>query len=155
MPSMSDGAPWWSRDRRQPPKQPPKPEIDERRTGRERRRDTRVPLSLDIAMPIHVRGENGFQRGLARNISEGGMLLEVADAPPIGSEVEVTLAGSSGFPDGPDAVVLRGEVRHHMAWQYSHHQETKTMRGVGIRFVEPPAGAERKEAGFAVGRTLH
>lgn len=84
------------------------------------------------------------------------MLLEVADAPPIGSRVEVTLAGSSGFPEGPDAVVLQGEVRHHMAWQYSHHQGTKTMRGVGIRFLENKGdGAESKEVGFAVGRTLH
>jgi c-di-GMP-binding flagellar brake protein YcgR len=154
---MSDGAPWWSRDRRQPLTHPPKAEAPERRTGRERRKDTRVPLSLDIALPVQVRGDNGFQRGLARNISEGGMLLEVGDAPPIGSMVEVTLAGPSGVAGGPDAVVLHGEVRHHMAWQYSHHQGTKTMRGVGIRFLEAKNQSEAEATPLSgmLGRTLH
>ena len=65
------------------------------------------------------------------------MLIEVTEAPPIGSRVEVTIAGVEGSADSPDAVVLTGDVRHHVAWQYTHVRDKQTMRGIGIRFLDP------------------
>ncbi|MEO1334210.1 MAG: PilZ domain-containing protein, partial [Myxococcota bacterium] len=51
----------------------------------------RVPLEVPLAVPVHIRSELGFHRGLARNISEDGMLVELEETPPIGSRVEVTI----------------------------------------------------------------
>lgn len=97
--------------------------------GTNRRQDRRIPLSLDVAVPVLVRGFNGLQRGLARNVSERGMFLEVREPPPIGTEIEVTFAG----PALTDALVLCGEVRHHVAWQVGGH---RGLKGVGIRFLD-------------------
>lgn len=159
---MSKRLPWIWPDRRQTPEEtkPTASARPDRRSGRERRR-SRIRLRLEIAVPVVLRGENGAQRGLARNISEGGMLVEVAEAPPIGSRVSVTLSGIDGATDSPDAVTLAGEVRHHVAWQYNQAEDTQVMRGVGIRFVEQEVRADEDPVGYgpwfahAAGQTVH
>ena len=132
---MSDRVPGLEPDRRtpEPEEEAPKPE---RRSGRDRRRDRRVRLSLEIAVPVRVTGPGMDFRGLARNLSEGGMLVELPDAPPIGTRVSVTFDGIRGSSDAPDSVELRGEVRHHMSWQYTARGASHRLRGVGIRFLE-------------------
>lgn len=87
-------------------------------------------------MPVVVRGPDGVTRGMARNLSEGGMLLQLEELPPIGSRLEITLMGIHGSSDAPDSVTLKGEVRHHVCWQYKAKDERRTLRGVGVRFIE-------------------
>ncbi len=121
----------------------------ERRTGDERRRAERVGLSLEITVPVVIRSDSGVQRGVARNISEGGVLVEVREPVGIGAWVEVSFQGIRGSRDAPESAVLTGEVRHHLAWQFCDRGGTQAMRGIGIRFVEqaevigPPALALR------------
>ncbi len=102
----------------------------------ERRRSRRVPLQLEIAAPVLVRSDLSVQRGLARNISEGGMLIELAPLPAIGTRLDVSFAGISGSKDAPESVVLRGEVRHQLSWQYSTSAGKRVLRAVGVRFIE-------------------
>jgi c-di-GMP-binding flagellar brake protein YcgR len=111
------------------------PKKGDRRKG-DRRGCHRISLSLDIAVPVRVESDVGPQRGLARNFSEGGMLLEVGEPPPIGSRVRVTISGIRGSRDAPEEVTLEGEVRHHLAWQYTRSSGTTTLRGIGVRFLE-------------------
>lgn len=105
--------------------------------GHERRASRRVCLNLDVAVPVLVRGPSGLLRGLARNISEGGMLIELADLPGIGARLEITFTGVPGSADAPDPVTLHGEVRHQVAWQHAQRGQTHMLKGVGVRFLEP------------------
>lgn len=102
----------------------------------ERRSCRRIRLKLETAVPVMVRGDVGVQWGLARNVSEGGMLIELKTPPPIGSLVEIKLFGVQGSIDAPDAVELHAEVRHHVAWNFSG-PGVPVLTAVGVRFVEP------------------
>lgn len=88
-------------------------------------------------MPVTVRTHSLVEQGLARNLSEGGMLIQLRELPPIGERLEITIHGVQGSADAPESVTLEGEVRHHLAWQYQARGQRKTMRGVGVRFVDP------------------
>ncbi len=141
-------------DRRQSEHPSELPTQGDRREG-DRRSSSRLSLSLEIAVPVRIESELGTQRGLARNISEGGMLIEVEEAPPIGSRVKVTISGIRGSLDAPDALTLDGEVRHHLAWQYTRPSGTKSMRGVGIRFVAPVEERPLTDWVWQTGHTVH
>jgi Tfp pilus assembly protein PilZ len=153
---MSPRPNWPDDDRRTPTPEEKSTAPEERRSGRDRRREQRIRLSLEVAVPILVRGPDGLQRGLARNISEGGMLVEMSDLPSIGAEVEITITGVHGSIDSPEAVKLVGEVRHHLAWQHVVRGKRQTMRGIGVRFVEKPAEPETLPGWvWSVGQTVH
>lgn len=92
-------------------------------------------LSLDLAVPVLVRGLPGLQRGLVRNISDRGALVELSEAPPIGSEVEITLSGVHGSLDAPESLTLTGYVQHHLAWQHRRG----ALRAVRVRFATTSA----------------
>jgi hypothetical protein len=128
----------------------------ERRTGGERRKDKRLRLNLEVAVPVVIRAPDWVEFGLARNISEGGMLIQVRDPPAIGARLEITISGVQGSSDAPEAVTLVGEVRHHIAWQYRARGQSKTMKGIGVRFIEKPEGADAwPEWVWSAGETLH
>ena len=95
-------------------------------------------LSLDTAVPVVVRHDGLVQWGLARNVSEGGMLVEVREAPPIGAAVEVKLSGVDGSVTAPEPAILRATVRHHVAWQFCEDGAISTMTGVGLRYDLDP-----------------
>ena len=103
---------------------------------KDRRRDQRVRLDLEIAVPVSVCTGTSEYRGVARNISEGGMLVELPIAPAIGCRVTIRFEGIRGSSASPGPVELSGEVRHHMAWAFTQGGAAKSMRGVGIRFVD-------------------
>jgi hypothetical protein len=128
----------------------------ERRSGKERRQDSRIRLSLEVAVPVVLRSDEHIEAGLARNISEGGMLIQLKELPPIGTKVQITISGVKGSTDAPDSVMLEGEVRHHVAWQYRSHGQSKLMRGVGVRFLElPPDQESWPDWVWSVGQTVH
>jgi c-di-GMP-binding flagellar brake protein YcgR len=137
-------------------KEAPKTPPVERRTGKDRRHDSRIRLSLEVAVPVVVRSDEHIEAGLARNISEGGMLIQLKELPPIGTRVEVTISGIKGSKDAPDSVKLEGEVRHHVAWQYRSRGQAKLMRGIGVRFIELPKDQDNwPEWVWTVGQTIH
>jgi hypothetical protein len=109
------------------------------RAARERRRSRRLRLDLDTAVPIQVRSAGGLvQWGVARNISEGGMLIELQEPPPIGAYVAIKILGVSGSEDAPDAVVVHAEVRHALSWNFGSDDRRSGISAVGVRFVPPP-----------------
>ncbi len=112
------------------PKSPSKPKKD------------RLRFDLEIAVPVLIRAQGREQVGLARNISEGGMLLELPETLPIGSSVEVTIMGAKGSEDALESVLLYGEVRHNLNWTYNRKEGKRTLRAVGIRFVGQKASSE-------------
>lgn len=102
----------------------------------ERRESRRIRLRLETAVPVMVRSDDGVQWGLARNVSEGGMLIEMKTPAAIGTRVEIKLFGVQGSIDAPDAVLLHAEVRHHVAWNFAG-PGVPTLTAIGVRFVAP------------------
>lgn len=115
----------------------------------ERRSSRRIRLKLDTAVPVKVRSDVGVQWGLARNVSEGGMLIELRTPPPIGSTLQVELMGVRGSVDAPDPAVLDGEVRHHVAWNFAG-PGTRSLTAIGVRFIEPQRDVEELFVGGPV-----
>lgn len=124
---------------------------------KDRRRDKRVRLDLELAVPVSVSTGSSEYRGVARNISEGGMLVELPIAPAIGCRVRIRFEGIQGSSAAPDAVELSGEVRHHMAWAFTQDGAAKSLRGVGIRFVDTEAVPEAPLTSWVwrTGHTIH
>lgn len=112
--------------------------VEDRRSGQDRRHGRRVRLDLETAVPVLVRDQSGgLQWGLARNISEGGMLIEVQSPPSIGARIQVKIFGIQGSADAPDAVFVHAEVRHNLAWNLGGDRRTK-LSAIGVRFAAPP-----------------
>jgi hypothetical protein len=155
---MRNRSSWvWDRRVRKKGAKPPaaEPKV-ERRSGQDRRTESRIRLSLEVAVPVVIRAPDWMEYGLARNISEGGMLIQVRELPAIGARLEITISGVHGSRDAPEAVTLVGEVRHHIAWQFKTRGHTQTMKGIGVRFSEKPnEGAAWPDWVWSAGETVH
>jgi hypothetical protein len=95
--------------------------------------DQRLDLRFDKVFTVHIESELfGDQVGVARNLSAGGMFVELADPPPLGAVIDVRFPG----PDGSTSLAFRGEVKHHFCWNYQRGDEPAQARGIGLRFTE-------------------
>ena len=114
--------------------------LPERQTiiDRDRRRKRRVRLEFETAVPVLVRTQRGSQRGLVRNVSDEGMLIELPLAPGIGSIVEVCIGGQAGAEMTPEPVSLWAEVRHQINWNFRENEERRSLQAIGLRFVRSP-----------------
>ncbi len=141
-------------DRRQPNDTSP---AHDRRSGSDRRQNQRISLRLELAVPVLLKGDFGLTKGVARNISEGGILVEVRQSIPIGASIEIEIQGVRGSLDSPESLNLQGEVRHQVAWQHTQKQIRHTVRAIGIRFVAEEV-LERAPVShwiWKTGHTLH
>jgi hypothetical protein len=119
----------------------------------ERRGDRRVRLSLDTAVPVQVRAhdDDGLRWGVARNISEGGILIELREPLALGTEVDVRLIGLGGAEE--EIEPLRGVVRHSVNWS---HGAGPRLYAAGVQFVtEAPVWDEPWRVVPASTRWLH
>jgi hypothetical protein len=106
--------------------------------------ERRASPRLDKVFPVFVEGARGGARGVARNISEGGMFLETPDPEPIGSQVRIT------FPSHGAEMTAVAEVRYvcHLVGRVLSGASSAgtprhaAVRGMGVRFLYfDPAGA--------------
>jgi hypothetical protein len=67
---------------------------------------------------------------VARNVSAGGIFLELADPLPLGATVRVCFP----VPDGSGEVVAVGEVKNHYFINYVQNGVTKAVAGMAVRF---------------------
>ena len=68
---------------------------------------------------------------VARNVSAGGIFLEVADPLPLGAAVRVCFP----VPDGSGDVVATGEVKNHYFINYTQAGTTNAVAGMAVRFT--------------------
>jgi hypothetical protein len=128
-------------------------------TGRKSLETTnrRRGLRFDKAFAVYLVGDQGIARGIARNISEGGMFIETREPFPLGSRIKVTFVAT----DEETELTVLAEVRYQCFLSYGDPSEgpktPNALRGMGVRFVEieedqpslfAPGGAPRA-------RTLH
>lgn len=67
---------------------------------------------------------------VARNISAGGVFLEVADPLPLGATLRVCFP----VPDGSGEVVAVGEVKNHYFINYMKDGANRAISGMAVRF---------------------
>ena len=95
--------------------------------------ENRFHIRFNKAFPVMVLSELYGETGaVARNISEGGMFIEMADPLPLGSKVTVSFRAAGGGD-----LSARGEVKHHYCFNYTGPGgEPCLSRGIGLRFTE-------------------
>jgi PilZ domain len=68
---------------------------------------------------------------VARNISAGGIFLELAEPLPLGCELRVCFP----VPDGSGEVVAVGEVKNHYFINYVQDGISRAIAGMAVRFT--------------------
>ena len=68
---------------------------------------------------------------VARNVSAGGIFLELPDPLPLGAAVRVCFP----VPDGSGDVVATGEVKNHYFINYTQGGVTRAVAGMAVRFT--------------------
>jgi len=118
-----------------------------------RRREDRISLRFDKAFPVLVSSEiYGDCRAVARNVSLGGICVDMHAPPPIASVVSVHFR----IPGSGEAFVARAEVKHHYCLNFSTDSGAASARGVGLRFIEfVEDSADRLRSGFVRYRSVH
>ena len=113
-----------------------------------------APVAVAMEKRIHTRFDKAFVvvigselygdcHAIARNISAGGILVEMSYAPPLGTVVTVHF--QLARPDDLlDEIVVRAEVKHHHYLNFGALGATATStRAIGLRFLEFVDAGER------------
>ena len=96
-------------------------------------REQRASIRFNHVFPVFLSSEAfGEIECVARNISEGGMLIETPSPPSLGSEVCVRFR----VPDSDASLVARAEVKNHYVFNYHEGGGLRWARGIGVRFLE-------------------
>ena len=94
--------------------------------------DQRAHLRFDKMFTVRVESLLfGEIYCVARNISAGGIFLELADPLPLGATVRVCFP----VPDGSGEVVATGEVKNHYFINFTQGGLSRAVAGMAVRFV--------------------
>ena len=115
--------------------------------------DQRRSERFDKVFPVWVESPSfGECQGIGRNISTGGMFVELADPLPLGSVVRVHFT----VPDSQGELIARGEVKRHYFLHFNDAGGPRVMTGMGVRFTGFEDDAEEQlQASLSRGRSLH
>ncbi len=96
-------------------------------------KERRTSIRFDKAFPVYLAGEEGVTRGIARNISSGGMFIETREPYRLGARIRITFVS----PDTTTEISVTAEVRYQCVLSYGGANDTENqLRGMGVRFVE-------------------
>jgi hypothetical protein len=76
---------------------------------------------------------------VARNVSAGGIFLEMSDPLPLGATIRVCFP----VPDGSGEVVAIGEVKNHYFINYVQDRVSKAVAGMAVRFTSFESDSHR------------
>ena len=95
--------------------------------------EKRSSSRFDKAFPVSIRSALlGERSAIARNISAGGIMLELAEPLPLGTSVEVYFS----VPESRARIIARGEVKNHYFLNFADPTGgARALSGVGIRFT--------------------
>ena len=109
----------------------PLPDLAELLQHHEKRIHTRFDKALLVVIESELYGDSV---AVARNVSAGGILVEMTYAPPLGTVVTVHFQHAHG--DDLDEMVVRAEVKHHHYLNFSGSGEAAATRAIGLRFID-------------------
>lgn len=104
--------------------------------------EKRIHTRFDKAFLVVIGSElYGDSYAIARNLSAGGILVEMSYAPPLGTVVTVHFQhtralGKDGGDDQVDEIVARAEVKHHHYLNFTGAGDAASSRAIGLRFLE-------------------
>ena len=111
--------------------------------------EKRIHSRFDKAFVVVIGSElYGDSIAVGRNISEGGLLVEMSYAPPLGTIVTVHFQYFHA-EDQIDEIVARAEVKHHHYLNFTGSKgwdDAASTRAIGMRFVEFLDPGERIDA---------
>jgi hypothetical protein len=100
--------------------------------------EKRIHTRFDKAFLVVIGSElYGDSCAVARNISAGGILVEMSYAPPLGTVVTVHF--QQARDDGRvDEIVARAEVKHHHYLNFTGagRDDAASVRAIGLRFLD-------------------
>jgi hypothetical protein len=113
----------------------------------------RRAMRFEKAFPVILSSDNfGECNAMARNISAGGILLEVQEPLPLGTPVRVHFA----MPDSQASIIARGEVKNHYFLNFADGAGARSLTGMAVRFTEFEAdSSELLGLGLTRMRVLH
>ena len=140
---FEDSRPYPVDSQPQPQLQPqPQPSLRPRHTLRvapapeppvfEKRIHTRFDKLFLVVIGSELYGDSF---AIARNVSAGGILVEMTYAPPLGTVVTVHFQHVREG-DQVDEIVARAEVKHHHYLNFTGSGEAASTRAIGMRFLE-------------------
>lgn len=94
----------------------------------DRRAATRIDKVFRVLIASDLHPE---QWHIARNISDTGMFVEMADPLPLRTKVVVRFSAGEGEP----SICAIAKVQNHYYLQYSDKDGLRALCGVGLRFV--------------------
>src|SRR5579864_2912374 len=95
-------------------------------------RDQRAHLRFDKMFTVRVESLLfGETYCIARNVSAGGIFLELPDPLPLGASVRVCFL----TPEGTGEVVATGEVKNHYFINYTQGGTSRAVAGMAVRFT--------------------
>jgi hypothetical protein len=98
-------------------------------TGSER--EKRQHLRFDKVFPVRVESVLfGEISGVARNVSAGGIFIEMRDPLPLGARVRISFLN----PEETAEIVAVGEVKNHYFVNYNQGGATHSVSGMAVRF---------------------
>jgi hypothetical protein len=98
----------------------------------------RQSLRFDTVFPVLISSDQfGEQNAMARNVSAGGILLEISEPLPLGTRVRVhfSMQVERPHPDSP-TIVARGEVKNHYFLNFADDSGPRSLTGMAVRFTE-------------------
>jgi hypothetical protein len=101
--------------------------------------EKRIHTRFDKAFLVVIGSElYGDSFAIARNISAGGILVEMTYAPPLGTVVTVHFQHHQEEDParGVDEIVARAEVKHHHYLNFLTGNDAASTRAIGLRFLE-------------------
>jgi hypothetical protein len=105
--------------------------------------EKRIHTRFDKAFLVQIGSElYGDSVAIARNVSAGGILVEMSYAPPLGTVVTVHFQNPRA-DDLFDEIVVRAEVKHHHYLNFTGGGEAARARAIGLRFIEFVDAGER------------
>ncbi len=98
--------------------------------------EKRIHSRFDKAFLVVIGSElYGDSIAIARNLSAGGILVEMTYAPPLGTIVTVHFQHVRD-DDQLDEIVARAEVKHHHYLNFAAGSDAASARAIGLRFLE-------------------
>ncbi len=95
--------------------------------------DLRITKRFDKTFQVAVISELfGEMVAIAKNISSGGIGLEMHEPLPLGCVVTIRFS----IPDERTQLSVRAEVKHHYCFNYNVGEQAASTRGIGLRFLE-------------------
>ena len=99
-------------------------------------REKRIHTRFDKAFLVVIGSElYGDWFAIARNISAGGILVEMNYAPPLGTVVTVHFQHARE-DEQLDEIVARAEVKHHHYLNFTGGNDAASSRAIGLRFLD-------------------